>query len=91
MALKWRKESEFSAIADDREDGSRYLVLRLQSGACYYATWRWPMEKRFKTDGRVHMLDRLYDGPSKEEAARACREHWLKRNSISNIAKEANQ
>lgn len=86
MALKWRKESEFSAVADEREDGSRYLLLRLQSGACYYATWRWPTEKRFKTDGRVHMLDRLYDGPSKEEAARACREHFDRRSKATVVA-----
>lgn len=81
MGLNWRKESPYYAAADEREDGSHYGMLKLQEGRCYYAWWRWPLEKRFKTDGRVHELDHLYDGSDKHAAVVACNEHYQKRMS----------
>lgn len=79
MTLKWRRDGYFG-YANELDDGSLYLIMQLQGGRTYVSVWQWPTERRYKTDGRWHMMDRLYDGPDKLEAVRVCNEHYERQN-----------
>lgn len=84
MKLKWKKDGDFRASADQRDDGSYYAMLKLQSGRTYYAIWIWPDDNRSFTDGRELWRDVVYDGPDQIAALAACNEHFKNRSKSVN-------